>query len=263
MADNLYMKKYFRLWTIVASLSVQANLTQRGGALLFMLGKFIRFGFFLFFIVLIGERVNQVSGYSLDQMIIFFLFFNLFDILGQLLFRGIYGFRQQVLSGEFDFRLIKPVSPLFQVLTRQTDILDTPLLIIVLLALGYYSLGQPLVNLLPFLLLTANGLLIVTAVHIFVAGLGIITTEVDHTIMIFRDFSSMARFPIDIYALPVRTFLTLVIPVAIAYTVPAQAFLGLLQPQTILFSLVIGSVFFFLSLIFWRYALTQYSSASS
>ncbi|MFC1748277.1 ABC transporter permease [Pseudomonadota bacterium] len=257
------LKKYWHVWLKASTLSAQSNLSQRGGALMFILGKFIRFGFFLVLLVLIGERVDHISGYTLHQMIIFYLFFNLFDIIGQLFFRGIYQFRQQIISGEFDFRLVKPMSPLFQALTRYTDILDIPLLILILFYLVREAVKQPLINLSMFCILFVSGFIIITAIHIFVAALGILTTEVDHTIMIYRDLSSMARFPIDIYALPIRGLLTFIIPIAIAFTVPAKAFMGLIDIQLLIWSLVLATVFFFLSLRFWRFALTKYSSASS
>lgn len=257
------MKKYWRTWIRSSTLSAQSNLTQRGGALMFITGKFIRFGFFWLLLILISDRVDQVSGYSLNQMVIFYLFFNLFDIIGQLLFRGIYWFRQQIISGEFDFRLLKPMSPIFQVLTRETDLMDLPLLAFVLIYLAKEAIHQPVSNLLYFLVLFIAGLLIITAIHIVVAGLGILTTEVDHTIMIYRDLSAMARFPIDIYALPIRTLLTFIIPISIAFTIPAKAFMGLINPQTFLFSFFISLFFFILSLKFWHFALSKYSSASS
>lgn len=257
------MHKYFHVWLKASTLSAQSNLTQRGGAIMFILGKFIRFGFFLVLLSLISNQVKQVSGYTFDQMVLFFLFFNLFDIIGQLLFRGIYWFRQQIISGEFDFRLVKPINPLFQALTRETDILDMPLLIVILFFIAKSAIHQPLPNLLFFFIMFINGFVIVAAIHIFVAALGILTTEVDHTIMIYRDLSSMARFPIDIYTLPIRTLLTFIIPIGIAFTIPAKAFMGLVSVQTILFSILISSIFYILSLRFWNYALTKYSSASS
>ncbi len=257
------LKKYLHVWLKASTLSAQSNLTQRGGALMFILGKFIRFGFFLVLLSLISNQVEQVSGYTFDQMILFFLFFNLFDIIGQLLFRGIYWFREQIISGEFDFRLVKPMNPLFQALTRETDILDMPLLIVILFFIAKSAIHQPLPNLIFFFILFINGFVIVAAIHIFVAALGILTTEVDHTIMIYRDLSSMARFPIDIYTLPIRALLTFIIPVAIAFTIPAKAFMGLINLHTIIWSILAALVFFFLSLRFWRFALTKYSSASS
>ena len=257
------MRKYLFVWFKSASLSIQSNLQQRGGSLMFMLGKIIRFTFFIVLLVLIGERVSQVSGYSLNQMIIFFLFFNFFDIFGQTFFRGIYWLRHQVISGEFDFRLTKPMSPLFQALTRQTDVLDLPLFIIIVAILAKQAVSLPLSSLAVFLILIISGMLIVTAIHIFVAGIGVMTTEVDHTIMIYRDLSSMARVPTDIYSPSIRAFLTFIIPIGIAYTIPAKAFLQIISPIFIIYAILASLVFFSISIYFWRYALTKYSSASS
>lgn len=230
---------------------------------MFLTGKIIRFSFFLLLLLLIGERVSKVSGYSLHQMVVFFLFFNFFDMLGQIFFRGIYHFRQIVISGEFDFNLLKPISPLFQALTRVTDVLDIPLFSIISFYLIKQAMKLPINLLFSFGILTFGALLIITAIHIFVAGIGVITTEVDHTIMIYRDLSSMARVPTDIYAPSIRAFLTFIIPIGIAFTIPAKAFLGILSSGFAIYSIIASLFFFALSLKFWKYALTQYSSASS
>ncbi|MBI2009596.1 MAG: ABC-2 family transporter protein [Candidatus Chisholmbacteria bacterium] len=257
------LRKYFIVWLKSASLSTQSNLTQRFGAILFITGKLIRFGFFLVLLIVIGDRVSSTTGYSLNQMIIFFLLFNLLDMFGQIFFRGIYWFRQQVVTGEFDFRLTKPMSALFQALTRQTDILDLPLFILIIIYLAKNAAAFAPIPWGLFVALTLAGLVVITAVHIAVAALGVLTTEVDHTMMIYRDLSAMARVPIDIYGSSIRTFLTFIIPIGIAYTIPAKAFLGLVSIQTALISIAIAIASFFLSLILWRFALTKYSSASS
>lgn len=257
------MKKYFTVWLKSASLSTQANLTQRFGAILFITGKLIRFGFFLILLIVIGDRVSLTTGYSLNQMVIFFLLFNLLDMFGQIFFRGIYWFREQVVTGEFDFRLTKPMSALFQALTRQTDILDLPLFILIIIYLAKNAAAFAPIPWGLFVVLTGASLVVITAIHIAVAALGVLTTEVDHTMMIYRDLSAMARVPIDIYTSFIRTFLTFVIPIGIAYTVPAKAFLGLVNVQTALLAIAIAIIFLFLSLFLWRYALSKYSSASS
>ena len=253
------MKKHFTIWHKTALLSVQSAFTHRLGVIMFSLAKLLRFAMFIGFIFLIHSQVKIVGGYSLNQMIIFFLVFNLLDLYGQIFFRGIYLFRNQVVSGEFDFRLVKPASPLFQALTRQTDILDVPLFFITLI---YLITQVPTISPLAPIMIVAS-LIVITSIHIFVASLGIITTEVDHTIMIYRDLSSMARFPIDIYTDNIRALLTFAIPIALAFTFPAKAILGLLSFPTVIISLLASCAIFWLSLKFWHYAINQYSSASS
>ena len=264
MGDKIKrLKIYLKIWITSSKLSFESVLENRLGMIFFTSGKLIRFFFFLFFLSIIHQQVQQISGYSLEQMIVFFLMFNILDLFGQLFFRGIYWFRQQVVSGEFDFRLTKPISPLFQALTRHTDILDIPLFILTVVFLFYQNISLNPGQVIIFILSLVSGMIIITAIHIAVASLGVITTEVDHTIMIYRDLSVMARVPVDIYTDSIRAILTFVLPIAVAYTFPAKALLALLTFKWIIFSLIFSLIILWSTLKLWKYALTQYSSASS
>jgi ABC-2 type transport system permease protein len=257
------LNTYFKYWLKTSQLTLQSLIATRLASSMFLIGKFIRFFFFLWFLFILKGRLEKIVGYSLDQLIIFFLIYNLFDLFGQFFYRGIYWFRNEIISGTFDFKLVNPISPLFQVLTKHTDFLDIPLLIVVIVALIFRLPTIPLAQTLSFAFLSLAAILLITAIHIIVASIGVITTEVDHTIWIFRDLAAMGRVPIDIYAEFIRTFLTFIIPIALIFTFPAKAIFGLLSPLTIILTLTASFLVYFLSLLFWRYALTQYSSASS
>jgi len=257
------LKTYFIYWLKVSELNLQTLMSTRLSSLMFVFGKFFRFFFFLWFLLILDRKLSTIAGYSLDQVVIFFLIFNFFDLFGQFFYRGIYWFRNEIVSGTFDFKLVKPISPLFQILTQHTDFLDLPLLVTVII---YILIKLPQINnlnLLAFSVLSLNAILLITAIHIFIASIGVITTEVDHTIWIFRDLATMARVPIDFYIEFIRAFLTYIIPIALIFTFPAKALFNLLTPTTIIITLVGSFIFYYLSLRFWHYALTQYSSASS
>jgi ABC-type uncharacterized transport system permease subunit len=257
------LKKYFYLWWHTTSLSLQSKLARRLSSLMFIVAKFIRFGFYIASLVVVLGKTQTIAGFDLGQMVNFFLVFNLFDLLGQFFFRGIYWFRGKIVSGAFDLSLVKPASPLFLSLVTDTDLLDLPLLLIVIVMLIRQNIHLPLVNLFLFLLLSLAAVFIITALHILIASLGIITTEVDNTIWIYRDLTLLARVPVDIYMGAVRSFLTFVLPVALVFTFPAKALMGLLSWQWIVYSLVFSLFFLFLALNCWRFSLTKYSSASS
>ncbi len=109
----------------------------------------------------------------------------------------------------------------------------------------------------------ANAFIIATAFHIAVLALGILTTEIDNTIMLYRDVTRMGVVPIDIYKEPVRGFLTFVVPVGIMMTFPVKGLLGLLSFGVVFFSFLIAVVSLWLSLKFWKISLKRYASASS
>ncbi|MBI2086406.1 ABC-2 family transporter protein [Candidatus Daviesbacteria bacterium] len=260
------MKKYLKIWWIFTLGSFQIQMNIRWGLGLFLFAKVLRFATFTIFLVILLKSTKVLAGYNLDQIILFFLSFNFIDVLSQLLFREVYRFRQKVLSGAFDFYLIKPVSPLFRSLFTGADILDFITLIPLIWAIIYFINKMHLMeisNLLIYFLMLSLGFLIACSCHILVLSLGILTTEIDNAIMLYRDIVGLGRMPIDIYMEPVRSLLTFVIPVAVMMTFPAKTLMGLLSFQFIFYSSIYTFLLFFLSLKSWDFALKNYSSASS
>ncbi len=196
----------------------------------------------------------------------FFMTFNLLDTITQLLYREVYRFRQLIVTGDFDLVLVKPMNALFRALAGGADPLDLIMLVPYVGALLYVGLQLgplSIFNILLYVVLFANGFLIATAFHIFILALAVVTTEIDHAVMMYRDVTSMGRLPVDIYREPLRSIITFIVPIGVMMTFPAKAFMGLLSPQTIIFSLFLGLLFIVLSLKAWRYALSRYASASS
>lgn len=240
-------------------------LINKFGALVILTGKILRFAFFMAFIVFLLKGTQNLAGYNMTQTIFFFLTFNLVDVLSQFLFREVYRFRPLVVSGGFDLVLTKPISPLFRSLMGGADILDfftIPPLIFAVVVIGR-SLGPTLAASSYYVLLVINGLILATAFHIVVISLGIITLEIDHTIMIYRDLTNLGRFPIDIYKEPLRGILTYLIPVGVMITLPAKALMGLVGPGGVIVSFAIGLGALYLANRLWGYALKKYTSASS
>lgn len=260
------MTRYFKIWALMALFASQVAFQSRFGAIFFILGKFLRFALFLFFLMIISSKVSNVSGFSLWEIILFFATFNLVDILSQFFLREVYRFRFYVVSGDFDYFLVKPISPLFRSLFGGSDILDLPLLILSIILIIYSIANLPVITLigvLKFLFLIVNASIIALSFHIFVLSMGILTTEVDNTLWLYRDLTQMARIPVDVYREPLRTLITFVIPIGVMITFPAKALLGLLTFGGILISLSIGIISLLLSSMFWQFALKRYSSASS
>ena len=131
------MRKYVHLWIKLTMNSFMTALTSRFGAVLFLIGKMLRFVFFLIFLLTLFTQTRFLASYSQTQMLFFFLTFNFVDTVTQLLFREVYRFRPMVVSGDFDLVLVKPISPLFRVLVGGADPLDLLMLIPYVVALVY------------------------------------------------------------------------------------------------------------------------------
>lgn len=264
--QHMEINRYFRLWWHLAKLTTQVGLQSRFGAIVFLIGKFLRFGFFLLFLVLLVTKTNGIAGYSFWQVLFFFATFNVLDTIPQLLWREVYRFRTYVMRGFFDYIITKPVSPLFRCLFGGSDILDMFVLFISVCFAVYAGLnmgGITLQTTLLYLFLMLNSLLIALSFHIFVLAIGILTTEVDNAIMLYRDLTQMGRVPVDIYQEPIRGFITFIIPVGIMMTFPAKGLMGLLSFWNVAMSGIFSLLFFVLSVFLWRFSLRRYASVSS
>jgi len=233
--------------------------------LIFLSGKLIRFFFFLVFIFFLLKSVDNLAGYSLNQTIFFFLTFNFIDVAAQFLFREVYRFRPLVVTGGLDLILVKPMNALFRSLMGGADVIDLITIPPLIAAIWYVGrlLNPSSVQVIIYILLILNGLVIAAAFHILVLSFGILTLEIDHTIMIYRDFVNLGKLPVDIYKEPVKGILTFIFPVAIMTTLPAKYLMGLVTYRGVLISLSIGVLLTLISFKVWNHALKSYSSASS
>jgi ABC-2 type transport system permease protein len=259
------LKKYLKIWWIMSRNSFVMVISQKLSLSVFLIGKIFRFVFFFLFLFFILKGSGTLAGYTGTQVIFFFLTFNVIDIVSQFLFREVYRFRPMIVNGDFDFVLAKPINPLFRALLGGADVIDLITIPPIIIATIYFgSLLKPnFTEIVLYFALLLNGFLIATAFHIVILSLAIITTEIDHMVMIYRDITSLGRLPVDIYKQPLQMFLTYLIPVGIMITLPAKAAMGVLAPWGIVAAFVVGILSIIISLRFWNYALTKYTSASS
>ncbi len=258
-------KKYLRVYFKMSKNSFVVWL-NRGGALFFFLtGKVVRYTFYFAFLFFLVKNTNGFAGFSGNQILFFTSTYLLIDTVAQFLFRSVYNFRPLVVSGDLDLVLLKPINTLFRSLLGGTDLIDLitiPPIVFIVCYIG--SLLNPsALNIFYYVLLVLNGLIVSASFHIAVLALGIITFEIDHTVMIYRDLVSMGRLPVDIYKEPLKSILTFLVPVGVMVTIPAKAIMGLVSPVGIASSLIFGIALLILSIKFWHFALKKYTSASS
>ncbi len=264
-------RKYVDVWLKLAQLSFLMQLANRWSSIGWLGGKVVRLGFFMLFLGAIFQKVPSVAGYSIKEVALFFVTFNIVDIVAQFFLRGIYMVGRDVREGDMDFYLIQPVNELFRISSNLVDFLDFLTLIpIVVLAwwilpdlLAPYSMSERIFRLGVYALLCANGVVIAFAVHVIIASLTVRTQQMENTIWLYRDLVSLGRFPIDIYNRSIRMILTFGLPLAVMISFPTKALLGILSWESFAFALALAAASFFLALKVWRNSLKHYCSVSS
>ncbi|MBI4386112.1 MAG: ABC-2 family transporter protein [Elusimicrobia bacterium] len=261
------LRQHFKIWLRIAAMSLSAQLSYGLGSFGFLLGKLIRLFFFFAYLLAIFRHTDRVAGYSLHEIALFFLTFNLIDIVAMVLFRGVYAARRVVEEGDFDYHLIQPCSPLFRMAASNVDFLDLATLAPVLALLAWAGPAVP-GGLDPwriglYALLLANGIAIALALHVFVAGVAVRTQELENTIWIYRDLMFLGKFPVDVYAWPLRWALTFLVPIGVMVSFPAKGLLGTLSPAWTAYALTLASLLMAASVWFWKKSIAAYTSVSS
>lgn len=256
---------YLQVWSKLAEYALAEMFINRWTNLLFLSGKVIRFGMLLFFLLFIKGSIQSFAGYTADQVVVFFLTYQFLDTLAQVFYRGVHTFSWQVRTGELDFYLSKPMHPLFRILTGKPDFVDVGFfipttLLSVYIIRDYFFAASP-IQLLWYVVLLINGFFIATAFHILILSLGVITTEVNNAVMLYRDMNTMARFPVTMYQEPLRTILLFAVPVGIMNTIPAQVLLGTSPSIYLVGSMGVGLLFLFSSVKIWNWSITRYTGA--
>ncbi len=260
-------RRYYRIWRRGVALHFSTLVVSRADFFFYFFGKMLRTLFFLVFLVSLFKVTNKVVGYSVGEVLLFFATMNLIDIVIQIVwYRGFYLLPNMVRSGEFDFFLTRPVSPLFMVAFHIFDLIDLMTLPVGLALVGYaISLLPPLSAAAwgGYLLFLANGFALAFAINIILASLTFYSVQSSNIWGFWRDLIYILRFPPEVFPYGVRIALTYVLPMLVIVAFPVKAALGRLSTPVAVYGLALSAAALVLAWKFWHRSLRAYSSASS
>ncbi len=256
----LYNLKIFWLFS---KYIIKKTFEEKTALIFFILAKLLRFSLFFLFAYFLVTKSKLLSGYKVDHVIFFYLTFNIIDTATQALYREVYRLQWFIYSGGFDSVLVRPFNPILRVLLGGIDIIDLILLIPYISLAVFFAVKLDVISLANFVLylsLLISSFFIATAFHIFIVAIGIITAESNQLLWLYRDVTTLGRFPFDVYREPIKGIFTFVVPVGIMMTFPPKALFGILSLPMVFLSFFLAFSLFFLSLKTWSLALKKYQS---
>jgi ABC-type uncharacterized transport system, permease component len=212
------------------------------------------------------NKFSVINGWDLGQLLFMYSFVFLTYSLCILVFTGVRDFEWAVHQGEFDAYLTKPLNPLFQVVSRKSDVmamLGHGGLGLLMFVYSFRLAGVPAtgLNVLTIVMVLIGGILIQGALLLVPASLTFwITKSSEVQNVLFYQMRGFIAYPISIYPKLVQWLLTYVIPLAFVNYYPAQSLLSRQSRGLALLSPVIGVVLFGLALLLWRAGLKRYKS---
>jgi ABC-2 type transport system permease protein len=259
-----YLKLFFTFIksSLLMELEYRANFVTQAVLSLFWIG------ITLASVLVFYSHTNEVGGWPLNHaLVIVGLFTFMGGFIKTMLQPNAQKIVEMIRTGTMDFVLTKPVNSQFIATLRFHKIFNGLDMIVGVIIIGVafsrmgYVPGSA--ALFQFALMLALALLIIYSIWAIMATISFWFVKVANLTEGFNAIWDTGRFPVSTFEGLLRIALTFVLPIAFITTIPAQALLGNLDGASMILALIIGLGLFTFSAWFWRYAIRNYSSASS
>lgn len=219
-------------------------------------------------LALIFRQTNQLAGWSQNELLVVL---GIYTLLGGLMRASIYPsmmkLLQDIIEGNLDFALTKPVDSQLIVSVRAVEIwqlidvvLGSGVIIYAMLGL-HQSLG--VWQVLSFIFALGLGSILLYCFCLCITTIAFWATRADNIIELFQGVYQAGRVPVSIYPGWLRVLLTFLVPVAFAISVPAEALTNRLTWQTLLMAIGFSLLMALFTRWFWRFGIKSYSGASA
>jgi ABC-2 type transport system permease protein len=264
------MRRYIEIYSIMLRNSLIRDMSFKANFLLWMVVEVLWFlGQIVFFSIIFGN-VDRIGDWTKWEVV---LLIGTHQIIAQLFqaffFVNVANIPELVRTGKLDSVLVLPVDSQFAVSTKQfgldniiNALLGAGVVIVSLFKLG--AVPNPLAVLL-YIVARGFGIAVPYSIMRGLAAFSFWIVRAQGLVYGYFNFLNIARYPDVIFPWLFRLIFGWVIPVIIIANIPARLLIKSLgQPVPLMLHLVIAStIVFWLSRVFWNFALEHYSSASS
>src|SRR3954471_10878271 len=264
------MRRYLEIYSIMLRNSLIREMNFKANFILWMIVEVLWFcGQILFFSIIFGQ-VNQIGDWTKWEVV---LLVGTHQIIAQIFqaffFVNIANIPELVRTGKLDSVLVLPVDSQFAVSSKQFELDSIVNAIvgaaIVILSLANLHLVPTFVSVVMYLTALIFGVAVHYSIMLSLAAVSFWIVRAQGLVYGYFNFLNIARYPDAIFPKLFRVIFGWVIPVIIIANIPARLLIKPLgQPFWLMLHLIIAStIAFWLSRVFWKFALGHYSSASS
>ena len=241
--------------------------------LFFVLAVFSYYFGQLGIIWVIVHRFKTIGGWNLGEMAFLYGLFIFSQGITSLCFNSLNSFEDFIINGDFDRFLIRPLSPICQILCANFEIASIAHFALGVTALVFGSFYADICWTIPkvfFLIPVIIGaVLIQGGIRILVSSVAFWTIRnraIVHTVV--YSSKEFIHYPISIYNIWVKMFLTFIFPLAFINFYPATYFLDkrgetLFHPILRYFTPVVGVLVFSFGCLFWKFGTNKYQSTGN
>lgn len=261
------MARYWRIYRTFFTSSLIRELEFRANFFAKMLQNAVWIGFFLLVLLVIYRNTDTVAGWGRGEAFILAATVFLMNSLFTAFFFSLNEIPQHVRQGTLDYIITKPVDTQFWISIRKFEFgqIGTFLAGITVVFVGVATSGlhPTLAQWLGYVSLVVASLAIFYSFNLILMTTGIWLVRVDNLWVLGESLTQISRFPMDIYSGALQRFFVYFVPLAFIATVPASQLKSGFDARMVVLGVVWAGFFFVAGRLFWRFALTRYTSASS
>lgn len=262
------MRRVCKLYGHYVSIVVRSVMQYKTSFLLGVIGQFlVSFNVFLG-VHFMFRRFSSVKGFTYQEVLLCFSVVLLEFSLAEMVARGFDAFGGLVRSGEFDRIMVRPRSPILQVLGSRFELtrIGRMLQAVVMFAYGIvvsrveWTPGRVL----TVIFMLAGGTALFSGLFMIYAALCFFTLEGLEFMNVFTDGArEYGKYPVSIYGKRMLQFCTFVVPYALVQYYPLLYVLGKTENPAFIFLPLLAVLFLIPCYGVWRFGLRHYQSAGS
>ena len=264
------MRRYFEIYGIMLRNSLIREMSFKANFLLWMVVEVLWFWGQIFFFSIIFGQVDRIGDWTKWEVV---LLVGTHQIVAQLFqaffFVNVANIPELVRTGKLDSLLVLPMDSQFAVSSKQFS-LDSVLNAllggaVVIVSLSKLGIMPSVSAILLYLIALGFGVAVHYSIMLSLAAVSFWIIRAQGLVYGYFNFLNIARYPDVIFPRLFRFVFGWIIPVVVVANIPARLLIKPLgQPGWLMLHLVVAAtIAFWLSRVFWRFALRHYSSASS
>ena len=257
---ELYLK-YF-------SIHLKSQMQYKMSFLLLTFGNFcMQFSTFLG-VYFMFNIFHDVDGFTYSQVLLCFAVVIMAFSFAEMFGRGFDQFPRMLANGEFDRALVRPRSPMFQVVTSKVHFVrlgaTVQAAVVLLWAIPNSHVVWSWDKILTLCLMIVCGSVVFSALFLIQAAFAFFTTEgLEFMNVLTYGGRDHGRYPYSIYGKEVLRFLTFVIPLALFQYYPLLYLLDRERSTFYMLAPLLGLLFLIPGYVFFRFGLRHYKSTGS
>ncbi len=263
------LKRYARLYKVFAVQYTKTMMQSKSDFFLGFFGFLLTQSMGIITLAVIFQNIPAIDGYTFEQMIFIYGFFQLPRGLDHLLTDNIWLLAGgKVVRGEVDRFYLRPINPYFQLIVERLQFDGLGELVLGIVIVVYSAMNGVFevnfMNISMLVITTIVGSVIYTSIKLIFASLAFWIKLSQPIMFTAYSFTEFAKYPISIFPKFMQFILMFIIPFAFTGYIPASYIMGTAEfLGTVGLQIVIASVLWVIAYTIFNRGLLAYESAGN